>query len=316
VDHVYNPTNVLYFLDHLYRFQRPPRELHDENLRTDRGKLDFLATTTAGAGVIERLTEGDGTVAVTELKASFSLAELTARLRKDRSAVASLLYYMGLLTLTTDVPPRLAIPNLVVRKLFLDRLLEIFLPAADDGSGAREAAQAFHQTGDLRPLLDFFAEKILPVLSNRDRGAAPAKPGQSGSGVNEMVLKALFLSLLFDDTRYVAFSELELSQSYADLCLLVRPEMRGHGFFDVLFELKLVRRKELGKRAKELAAMDEEALRRLPPVTRALAEAREQAATYRDALVRRFGAATLSLRCYVVVAVGLERLLGDEVDGV
>jgi len=316
VDHVYNPTNVLYFLDHLYRFQRPPRELHDENLRTDRGKLDFLATTTAGAGVIERLTEGDGTVAVTELKASFSLAELTARLRKDRSAVASLLYYMGLLTLTTDVPPRLAIPNLVVRKLFLDRLLEIFLPAADDGSGAREAAQAFNLTGDLRPLLDFFAEKILPVLSNRDRGAAPAKPGQSGSGVNEMVLKALFLSLLFDDTRYVAFSELELSQSYADLCLLVRPEMRGHGFFDVLFELKLVRRKELGKRAKELAAMDEEALRRLPPVTRALAEAREQAATYRDALVRRFGAATLSLRCYVVVAVGLERLLGDEVDGV
>ncbi len=32
-----------------------------------------------------------------------------------------MLYYMGLLTLT-DHPDRLRIPNLVVRKLFLDRL--------------------------------------------------------------------------------------------------------------------------------------------------------------------------------------------------
>lgn len=61
--------------------------------------------------------------------------------------------------------------------------------------------------------------------------------------------------------------------------------------------------------------MDDEALRRLPPVARALSAAREQAASYRIALLRRFGAATLNLRCYAVVAVGLERLLGEEVEG-
>jgi len=36
-------------------------------------------------------------------------------------------------------------------------------------------------------------------------------------------------------------------------------------------------------------------------------------ARYRAALVERFGAAALNLRCYVVVAVGRERMLGEEV---
>jgi len=313
VEPVYNPTNVLYFLMHLARWGTPPEQLYDENLRTDRGELNFLARTSAGAGVVEKLTEGDGTVAIPRLAASFSLDNLTARLQKDRSAVASLLYYMGLLTLVRDVPLRLKIPNLVVKKLFLDRLLEIFLPDLADSSVAREIAMTFYRDGELGPLLGFFESRLLPVLSNRDRGAAAKESWQSGSGMNEMVVKTLFLSLLFDDTRYVTFSELELSQGYADLCLLVRPEMRQQGFFDVLFEFKLVRRKELGKKGRELSELDDEALRGLPPVATALAEARDQAAGYRAALVRRFGAETLSLRCYAVVAVGLERILGEEV---
>ena len=118
---LYNPTNVLYFLKHLQRYGEPPEQLHDENLRTDRGKLAFLAHTAAGAGVIEQLTEGgDGTVEVTQLATSFSLDDLTQRMKKDPDAVASMLYYMGLLTLT-EVPFRLRIPNLVARRLFLER---------------------------------------------------------------------------------------------------------------------------------------------------------------------------------------------------
>ena len=323
---VYNPTNVLYFLKHFYRRQRPPRDLHDQNLRTDRGKLTFLARTAAGAGLIADLTEGDDvTVTVPRLEESFSLDDLTTRIAEDRTAVAAFLYYLGLLTLAGDVPPRLRVPNLVVRKLFLDRLLEIFLPDVGDSSGAQAIALGFFQDGGLQPLLAFFEEKLLPVLSNRDRGAAPRRPGQSGSGVNAVfsplnppkgtvVIKSLFLSILFDDTRYVTFSELELAQGYADLCLLVRPEMRRHGFFDMLFELKLVRRKELGKKGQELSEMSREALRQLPRVGKAFADARDQAERYRDRLVQRFGEAALNLRCYTVVAVGLERILGEEIE--
>jgi hypothetical protein len=297
---VYNPTNVLYFLDHLHRQGVPPEQLYDENLRTDRGKLSFLARTAAGAGVIEELTEGDGAIAIPQLETSFSLESLLTQLRHDRGSIASLLYFMGLLTLT-DVPGRLRIPNLVVKKLFLDRLLEIYLPTPGDSSAAREVALRFFQSGDLAPLLAFFEEKLLPVLSNRDRG-----------GLNEMAVKALFLSILFDDTRYVVSSELEVERSYADLCLLVRPEMRRHGYFDFLFELKLVRRKDLGKSGQELREMDEDSLRRLPPVARAFAEAREQARRYAAILLRQRGE-ELKLRRFAVVAVDLERFVGEEV---
>jgi hypothetical protein len=307
---VYNPTNVLYFLKNLGRHGTAPAKLEDENLKTDRGKLVFLARTAAGAGVIERLAQGDGTIEITELHTSFSLDDLTTRLAKDRGSIASFLYYMGLLTLT-EAPFRLRIPNLVVRKLFLDRLLELFLPDVSDSSGAQEIAMRFYRDGNLEPLLAFFEEKLLPVLSNRDRGAAARAPGMSGSGVNEMVIKTLFLSMLFADRYYRTYSEPELARTYADLCLLVRSPMRGRGFLDLLFELKLVRRKELGRSGPDLADLDEVALRQLPPVARALTAARNQVKRYRSALLEQ--EPELDLRSYVVVAVGLERMLGEEV---
>jgi hypothetical protein len=57
--------------------------------------------------------------------------------------------------------------------------------------------------------------------------------------------------------------------------------------------------------------MDEATLRQLPPVARALSAARDQAERYRTALLEREG--ELQLRSYVVVMVGLERVLGEQV---
>jgi Predicted AAA-ATPase len=310
-DLVYNPTNVLYFLRELYLHGTLPRNLHDANLRTDQSKLVFLANTAAGTGLIEELTEGTGEIRIPRLLDAFSLDDMMKRIGKDRGAVASFLYYMGLLT-STEESGRLRIPNLVVRKLFLDRLLEVFLPDPAASYEAREVALHFFEDGDLAPLLAFFEDELLPVLSNRDHGAPPRQSGQSGSGVNEMTLKALFLSILFDDQRFAVHSELEVEKGYADLCLLARPESRDPNLFDILFELKLVRRKTLGKKGRELSDLDESALRELPAVKAALIEARGQVERYRGALVRQRGTAG-RVRGYAVVAVGLGRLLGEEV---
>jgi len=38
----------------------------------------------------------------------------------------------------------------------------------------------FFADGDLAPLLAFFEDKLLPVLSNRDQGAPPKRPGEAG----------------------------------------------------------------------------------------------------------------------------------------
>jgi hypothetical protein len=149
-DLVYNPTNVLYFLEHLSRWGTPPKRLHDENLRTDRGKLAFLARTSAGAGVIEQLTEGDGTLTIGRLEQSFSLEELLKRIGEDKQLIASFLYYTGLLTLEpTEVHTRLRVPNLVIRKLLLDRLLEIYLARPGDDWITKETAMTFLDDGKL-----------------------------------------------------------------------------------------------------------------------------------------------------------------------
>ncbi|MCP5019013.1 MAG: AAA family ATPase, partial [Ketobacter sp.] len=257
---VYNPTNSLYFMREVYRHGELPVQLHDANLRTDQAKLAFLARTNAGTGLVEELTEGTGEIRIPRLLDTFSLDDVVERLGKDRGAVASFLYYMGLLTLT-EVPGRLRIPNLVVRKLFLDRLLEILLPRPEASSEAREIALDFFEDGNLLPLLAFFEEKLLPILSNRDLGMPPKKPGQGGGGVNETFFKGLFLSLLFDDQRFVLHSELEVERGHIDLCLLARPESRYRDAFDILFELKFVRRTELGKKGEELRTLDEAELR-------------------------------------------------------
>ena len=46
--------------------------------------------------------------------------------------------------------------------------LEIYLPDAFDSSGVWTLAMTFFQDGNLLPILDFFEQKLLPVLSNRD----------------------------------------------------------------------------------------------------------------------------------------------------
>ncbi len=101
----------------------------------------------------------------------------------------------------------------------------------------------------------------------------------------------------------------------------MRPELRTPQAIDLLFEFKLVRRKKLGKSGRQLRDMDEAELRQLPAVAGAFSAAREQLARYREALEARFagtaasgtGGDTLTLRSYAVVAVDLERMLGEEV---
>ncbi len=77
-------------------------------------------------------------------------------------------------------------------------------------------------------------------------------------------------------------------------------------------------RRLLGRRGPESGRLRREdsggaALRRLPAVARALSQAREQVQHYRAALAKR--ETGLDLRGYVVVAVGLERMLGEEIPG-
>ncbi len=310
---IYNPTLVLYFLKHLQRSGRSPRQMLDANLAADEGKLEFLAQVTAGpgvegsesrvagqAGVID-VIRGDKPLEVLQLFDRFTLKDLLERSAQDTSFLGSYLYYFGMLTLrkeeTEAQTVELEVPNEVMHGLYVERIRKILMPLGASRSTADALLFAFLRSGDLEPLLDFIEKTLFPTFSNRDAVWA-----------NELTVKTVFLTLLWNDVSYITHSEPELDHRYADLCLLRRPDVRASGLWDLLFEFKRLSLKDLKMSGKDVKAASRAQLMALPKVKKALDQAEAQVAAYRAALERSCGD-TLKLRSYAVVALGFERLV-------
>ncbi len=300
---IYNPTLALYFLDHFQRHREAPANLLDSNLAMDRGKLSYIAQLPGGARLIVDALQDESGVGVPVLADRFGVEDvLTAR--KDRAFMASLLYYFGVLTLTgRDVfgDLTLRIPNLVIRKLYVERLQALLLPEAEDQQEGQRAAQALQRTGDPRPLCEFVEQRYFKIFSNRDYLQA-----------NELTVKTAFLTLLFNDLLYIMDSETTVGRRYADLSMVVRPEARQYQIFDLLLEFKFVKLGDAGLSGEAARRMSEAELKSLRPIAQKLAEARAQTPDYRRELTARHKT-VLRLRAFAVVALGFERLIWEEI---
>lgn len=301
---IYNPTLALYYFDHFRRHCAAPRAMLDGNFASDRAKIAYVAGLPGGQELILEALEEEAAISIRQLEDRFGVAEMLAP-AQERTFMASLLTYLGVLTLgegETELGKlTLRVPNLVVRKLYVERLRDLLLPDRRQHDPAFLAAETFYQHGDLQPVCDFVEQRLFPVLDNRDYRWA-----------SEMTLKTAFLTLLFDDTFYIVDSETPLARRYADMTLIVRPEMRQYQLLDLLLEFKLVRLAEAGLTGEQVRSLDREQLAALPAVQAGLAEARSQLQRYRTALQASYGA-TLRLRTYAVVGLGFERLVWEEV---
>ncbi len=306
---VYNPTLVFYFLKHLQRTGKAPRQMLDSNLAADESKLDYLAQVTGEVdaaasatsdGVID-LIRKDTPLEIRQLHDRFTLKKLLERSSLDTSFFGSYLYYLGMLTLrpegTEQQTLELEVPNEVIHGLYIERIRKLLMPLGTSRSTADALLFAFLRDGDLEPLLDFVEKTLFPTFSNRDAIWA-----------NELTIKTVFMSLLWNDAAYITYSEPELDQRYADLCLLRRPDARTSGLWDLLFEFKRLSLKDLGMSGEDIKASGRGELMQLEKVREALDRAEAQAAVYRAALLRRQGK-MLRLRSYVVVALGFDRLV-------
>ncbi|MGI9211231.1 MAG: PD-(D/E)XK nuclease domain-containing protein, partial [Methylococcaceae bacterium] len=139
-------------------------------------------------------------------------------------------------------------------------------------------------------------QRLLPVLSNRDYRWS-----------NELSVKVMFMTVLFNDLIYMMVSETEVDHGYVDLSLIVRPDKRQFGALDILLEFKYLSVKELGMTGLEIKTATPEELLALSLVITRLDEAKAQAQRYGNALKSRYGLS--SLTCFAVVALGLERLV-------
>ena len=306
---LYNPTLSLYFFEELARRGHPPRRLLDENLAMDRGKLTYIAGLPQGEALLiaalggqeAESEERDAPVVIPELVRRFGVADVLDAV-KDQPFMASLLYFFGILTLDGLTPfneCRLRIPNLVARGLYVERLRETWLPQVDQGGAARALQPAIRrlaQQADLTPLADLIEQGYFRVLSNSDY-----------RWTNELLVKFAFLTLLFDDRLYMVVSELESERGYADLALILRPDMRRFQALDLVLEFKYLSLKELGLSGEQVRAATREELAQRPAVVARLNAAEAQARDYGATLMQRHGLKTL--HAFAVVALGIERLV-------
>ncbi len=213
----------------------------------------------------------------------------------------SLLYYFGVLTHSGSISLEgdiiLKIPNLVVRRLYVERIYELLLPEFTLKDEAQRLVKQFYQTGKLLPLCRFMERTYFEVFDNRDY-----------RWTNELTIKTAFLTLLFNDTFYLMDSETPLKRTYADLTMIIRPDMRQYRLLDFLMEFKYVSLKKLGLSGEEVKQKTDEELKALEAVKAQLAESKQQINDYRQKLLTHYEN-KLRLHSYTVVAVGYERLL-------
>ena len=147
----------------------------------------------------------------------------------------------------------------------------------------------------MAPLCEFVEGRYFNVFHNRDYQWA-----------NELTVKTAFLTLLYNDILYIMDSESEIDRRYADLTMIVRPDMRRFTILDILIEFKFVTLKDAGLSGEQARKLTQEGLRTLPPMIREMEDGKAQVADYGKALEKRHG--DLRLRKYVVASLGFERI--------
>jgi hypothetical protein len=271
----------------------------DDNLAMDRNRIQYVARLPHGEALVNRALNPAKPLAVAQLVNRFGVRDmLTAPSNPD--FLATLLYYFGVLTLAgRDALGKLqlAIPNQVIRKLYVERLQEQLLPRYEDQEQRQAVVERFYATGDLGPLCDLLERTYFKVFDNRDLRWS-----------NELVVKTAFLVVLFNDAFYVMDSEPALGRGYGDLMLRVRPDMRQYQLLDHLLEFKTVGLK--AKRPHQRRAGGKDAGRVTRPAGGDGAVAGSRNAVDRlsgntEAHRRR----EFKLRTHAVVSIGLERLV-------
>ena len=209
---IYNPTLALYFLTYFQEYCEFPRMMLDNNLAMDRNKLGYISRLLIDDKLLFQALNENPPLSLLELANRFGLQDMLSNTAKDDGFIISLLYYLGILTLNGENELgelRFKIPNLVVRKLYVERLFETFLPEDTERYRVQQQAKDFYQSGDLQPICDFMEQRYFRVFDNRDYKDA-----------NELTIKTAFLTVLYDDVFYVMDSELPLERRYADLTMI------------------------------------------------------------------------------------------------
>jgi hypothetical protein len=295
---IYNPTLAIYFLKAFHETCRPPRKMLDANLATDDAKLQFISGIPGGSQLLLDIVDESRPPVISDLEDRFGIKRMLGGTAKDNVLLVSFLYYFGVLTLEGQTETgKLAfrVPNLVIQGLYVERIREMLLPEPLVRDEGVSAADKVYEEGDMNPLCEFIENRYFKVFHNRDYRWA-----------NELTVKTAFLTLLYNDILYIMDSEPETGRTYADLTMIIRPDMRRFKIFDVLIEFKYVSLKKAGLSGEQAGKLSVEELRALAAMQAEMASAKAQVGKYGDSLEKKYP--ELRLKGFAVVSLGFERI--------
>ncbi|SLM30805.1 AAA-ATPase-like protein (fragment) [Desulfamplus magnetovallimortis] len=305
-EQVYNPTLALYFLKRFQKTGTFPDNMFDENLAMDEGKLVYISGIQGGNQLIIDLMHQGHRVEINEISRKFGIRRMLSDATHDRSFLISFLYYFGILTFAgvTDEGKRyLKVPNLIMKRLYVERINEMFIPEPLIRDQGKNAAEALYTKGEMGELCHFVEQTFFKVFRNRDYRWA-----------NELTVKTAFLSLLYNDILFIMDSEKELGRRFADLTMIIRPDMRKYRLLDILIEFKYVSLSDAGLSGEDARKLSFSEVAALPEVKSAMGEAEKQVKSYRKTLMARYS--DLRLKSFVVTALGFDRISWREVKNI
>ncbi|OFI05004.1 putative AAA-ATPase [Clostridium acetireducens DSM 10703] len=241
---VFNPDMSMYFLDNYLLYNRYPKEMIDNNVKTDYGRVNQLAYNFNDKEALEEImTKGETS---TMLVDRFNIHTMYS----VKENFKSLLFYLGMLTIKGEGPlgTELKVPNYVIKTIYWEQYfqrmnLEYNIQLQD----IRIAVNEMRMHGNIEALAKLVG-KILEDLSNRDLMQA-----------DEKHIKMMFLTLLGIDSTYFIQSEAENSKGYVDIMLKKKIQFKDITKFQWIIELKYIKESERNN----LEKVKEEGLKQL-----------------------------------------------------
>jgi hypothetical protein len=228
---VYNPNMALYFLRQILMTKRPPKQIIDNNLRTDYSRLRRLIENERNRKTLIAIMKNGDIVA--EIARSFSMDEMY----RDQYFV-SLLFYMGLVTIgcLDRGMTVLRITNYSIRTIYWEYIEQITqnlnTDIMIDTSEESAAIRGLAYDGDPVPYINYMSKNIFQRLSNRDL-----------IGFDEKYIKLMLLNGIFRSLLYVPDSEREVEHGYIDI-FLQRSPLRPEIPYEWVWELKYLKKKD------------------------------------------------------------------------
>ena len=233
-EQVCNPVLLLGFLKHCMDEEGFPREMIDENLRTDYHKLRHVVTTNGKLNgkfdALEKLVT-DGGISM-KLIRSFQADTLN----KPESFI-SLLFYYGMVTIG-DVDfdgVQLRIPNQLMRQFVADFLLNGYRDACGVNVRVDELANKLGEMakcGTWQPAIELAAQVLKETLCARDLLDG------------EKAVQAAFAALLSPGSAFAVRTEHRAGFGFADLALAPRIITFPNIKYAALIEVKYLKKAE------------------------------------------------------------------------